>query len=279
MRISTLCMATLLAVGAVGIAQAGPINLIQNGDFSQNTSPNGNIPTQFGGAVRTNGHDASGSCTFGGQFVSNWEGTSGYELWYHNAAAASGVTACNQYNGNTTQRLPAAVVAPPIGAGSGSFIGLDGQEGIRAAVSQTVGGLTSGASYTVRFYWGSTQEMSRSGQTTEQFQVSLGGQSHKTSINTIPTHGWSGWAPASFTFTAGPSTDAEWNVLNFLSIGTPGNLPPFAVLTGVSMTRNVPEPPELAMFGGGLLGLGLLIMAARRREMRRRDADGDRAIV
>lgn len=274
MRISTLCMATFLAVGAVGIAQATP-NLVQNGDFSQ-TTPNHTMPTQFGGSSRT-GFDANGSCTYGGQFVSNWKGTSGYELWYPSAAAASGVTACNQFNGATTQRLPALVEAPPVGPGS--FIGLDGQEGIRAAVSQTVNGLTSGSSYTVNFYWGSTQEMSRSGETTEQFEVSLGGQSHKTSINTIPTHGWSGWAPASFTFTADSSTGSGWNVLNFLSIGTPGNLPPFAVLTGVSMTRNVPEPPELAMFGGGLLGLGLLIMAARRREMHRRDADGNRAIV
>lgn len=276
MRFSKFCMTTLLAVGAVGMAHATATNLIQNGDFSS-TSGTQTEPTQFGGAVDHHGYDANGACTFGGQFVSNWKGTSGYELWYPSAAAASGVTACNQYNGTTTQRLPAAVVAPPVG--SGSFIGLDGQEGIRAAVSQTVGGLTSGGSYTVSFYWGSTQEMSREGPTTEQFEVSLGGQSHVTSINSIGTHGWSGWAPVSFTFTAGPSTDAGWNVLNFLSIGTPGNLPPFAVLTGVSMTRNVPEPPELAMFGGGLLGLGLLIMAARRREMHRRDADGDRTIV
>lgn len=275
MRFSTLCMATLLVVGAVGMAQAGPTNLIQNGDFSL-TSPNHTTPTQFGGSSRT-GYDGSGSCTYGGQFVSNWNGTSGYELWYPNAAAASSVTSCNQYNGATTQRLPAAVVAPPVG--SGSFIGLDGQEGIRAAVSQTVSGLTNHGSYTVDFYWGSTQEMSRTGQTTEQFKVSLGGQSFYTPINTIPTHGWSGWAPASFTFTADSSMGSGWDVLNFLSIGTPGNLPPFAVLTGVSMTRNVPEPPELAMFGGGLLALGLLIMAARRREMHRRDADGGRAIV
>lgn len=276
MRLSTLCMTTLLAVGAVGMTHATATNLIQNGDFSQ-TLPNQTGPTQFGGAVR-NGHGGSGSCSYGGQFVSNWTGTQGYEIWYPSAAAASGVTACNQFNGSATQRLPAEVVAPPVGPGT--FVGLDGENStFRAAIQQTVDGLTSGASYTLSFHWGSTQEMSRTGQTTEQFKVSLGGQTFYTPVNTIPTHGWSGWAPQSFTFTADSSMGAGWNVLNFLSIGTPGNLPPFAVLTGVSMTQNVPEPPELAMFGGGLLGLGLLIMVARRREMHRRDADGNGAIV
>ena len=276
MRLSTLCMAALLAVGGVGVADATATNLIHNGDFSQ-TLPTHTGPTQFGGALR-NGHDGNGSCSYGGQFVSSWTGTQGYEIWYPSAAAASGSTACNQFNGSATQRLPALVEAPPVGAGT--FVGLDGENSTyRAAIQQTIDGLNSGASYTVGFYWASTQEMSRTGPTTEQFQVSLGGQSFVTGINSIGTHGWAPWQQESFTFTADASMGAGWNVLNFLSIGTPGNLPPFAVLTGVSMTQNVPEPPELAMFGGGLFGLGLLIMVARRREMRRRDADGNGAIV
>ena len=265
MRLSTLCIATLLSIGAVGIAHATP-NLITNGDFSQ-TSPAKTIPTQFGSNSGP-GFDGSGSCSYGGQFVSGWTGNSGYEIWYPSAAAASGVTACNQYNGATTQRLPAAVVAPPVGS---AFVGLDGQAGLNGAIQQTVNNLTTGAKYTVSFYWGSTQEMSRTGATTEQLQVSLGSQSFLTSINSIGTHGWSGWAAQSFTFTANSASEA----LNFLSIGTPGGLPPFAVLSGVSMTQNVPEPPVLAMFGGGLLGLGLLTMYARRREMHRRNADGN----
>jgi hypothetical protein len=40
------------------------------------------------------------------------------------------------------------------------------------------------------------------------------------------------------------------------------------LLTGVSVTQNVPEPPALALFGGGLLGLGLLTVFARRRALR-----------
>ena len=168
------------------------------------------------------------------------------------------------------------ISAPPAGAGSGTFVGLDGISSPipNAGVSQTVSGLTSGKNYSVSFYWGNTQLLNRTGDTTEYLTVSLGGQSFNTVTNSIGTHGWSGWALKSFTFTASSTSE----LLSFLSVGTPNSLPPFAVLTGVSITQ-VPEPPELAIFGGGLLGLGLLIMYARRREMRRRDADGNSAIV
>lgn len=142
---------------------------------------------------------------------------------------------------------------------------------MNGSIEQTVNNLVTGAKYTVRFYWGSTQEMSRTGATTEKLKVSLGSQSFVTPINSIPTHGWSGWASQSFTFTANSASE----ILNFFSIGTPGGLPPIAVLSGVSMTQNVPEPPVWAMFGIGLFGLGLLTVSARRREMRRRGIDRD----
>lgn len=273
MRSLTFCTATLLAVGAIGIASAAPINLITNGDFSL-TSPTQTAPAQFGANTGPGGVFGGGSCTYGGQSISNWTGNTGYEIWYPNAAAASTVEPCTQYSPET--QLLSAIAAPPPGAGSGSFVGMDGITSPvpHASISQTVNGLTSGANYTVTFYWGSTQLQNRVGDTTEQLQVSLGSQSFLTSVNSIGTHEFSGWAPVSFTFTANSASE----ILSFLSIGTPNSLPPFAVLTGVSMTQNVPEPPELAMFGGGLLGLGLLVMFARRREMRRRDADDNSAI-
>lgn len=274
MRLSTICMTTLLAVGALGVANATPFDggLITNGDFSQ-TSPAHTTPTQFGTNSGSGSTYGGGACNYGGNFISGWTGNTGYELWYPTAAAASATEPCTQYGGETQVLSP--IDAAPVG--SGSFVGMDGISSPipHASISQTVNGLTVGASYTVSFYWGSTQLENRTGDTTEQLQVSLGGQSASTAVNSIGTHGWSGWAPVSFSFTA----DSTSSVLEFLSIGTPNSLPPFAVLTGVSMTRNVPEPPELAMFGGGLLGLGLLIMAARRREMHRRDADGNRSIV
>ncbi len=300
MKLKTLCTAMLLAGGSIGIACASPTNMITNGDFSSATSPYSG-PTQFGTRTGTSDNGTGSPCTYGGQFVDGWSGNNGYGIWYPNATAASTENACTQFGkgdsgDGTSQRLPSTVTAPPVG--SGAFIGLDGQPGLNFGVSQTLSGLIPGDKYTVSFYWATTQEMSKEGATNEMLQVALGnqalftpvnvcggspynpiypcrsapsgwvGQSYLTPSQHIGTHGWSGWMQQTFTFTAGSPSD----VLSFLSVGTPRALPPFAVMAGVSMSHNVPEPPELALFGGGLLGLGFLTVLARRREMRRRAA-------
>jgi hypothetical protein len=114
---------------------------------------------------------------------------------------------------------------------------------------------------------------SRDGDTTSSLLVSFGDQSKSTAIEANPSHGFEGWWFESFNFVA----DSTSAFLNFLSVGTPSGLPPMALLGGVSVTRNVPEPPVLAMFGGGLLGLGLLTLAARRRALRLRAEGNDLA--
>lgn len=263
MRLSTLCAAALLTIGSIGLANATPS--ITNGDFSSATPPY-NGPTQFGTGGGSVNNGTGSNCTWGGQFVSGWSGNGGYNMWYSSAAAASGTNACTQYGLGSTgdgtgQRLPGAVTAPPIG--SGSFVGLDGQSGIAGSISQTLNGLTAGAKYIVSFYWGATQEMSTQGGTSQYLAVSLGGQTFNTPTVNIGTHDFSGWMMQSFTFTPGSSSET----LNFLSYGQPG-LPPFALLTGISISQNVPEPPVLALFGSGLLGLGLLTVFARRRALR-----------
>jgi hypothetical protein len=69
---------------------------------------------------------------------------------------------------------------------------------------------------------------------------------------------FSGWLPVNLTFTANSTSE----LLSFLAVGTPsGNLPPFALLDGVSLTA-VPEPSTWAMM---LLGFGGLGYAAYRR--------------
>lgn len=271
MKLKTLGVAMLLAAGTVGVAYATPVNLVSNGDFSQTQSPvaNPTRPTGFGSLGSGVGgiYGQSGSCTTG-DFITGWTGNSGYEIWYSSAAAASTVEPCAYYHGETQVTSP--ISAPPSGAGSGSFVGMDGISSPvpNASISQTVNGLIAGHKYTVSFYWGNTQLLNRQGNTTEYLKVSLGNSSQDTVTNSIGTHGWSGWAHVSMTFIADSTSD----VLSFLSIGTPNSLPPFAVLTGVSM-HAVPEPPELALFGGGLLGLGLLTVFARRRALRKQDGN------
>lgn len=260
MKLMTLGLAAVLATGSIGLAHATALNLVTNGGLDQITNGK-TAPTQFGSR-----HGTASGCAWGHQFISNWKGNSGYEIWYPNAQAASTVSACTQWGNAATQRLPTLVTAPPIV--TDAFVGLDGSENIRGGISQTINNLVAGDRYTVQFWWASTQEMSRTGPTTEQIQVSLGGQTFLTPANNIGTRGWSGWTPVSFTFTA----DSTSEILNFLSIGTPGSYPPFAVLTGISMYQVVPEPPVLGLFGGGLLGLGLLAFTTRRRALRRSGA-------
>lgn len=92
-----------------------------------------------------------------------------------------------------------------------------------------------------------------------------GPQTCDTPTASIGTHDFRGWMQQSFVFTP----DSTSGLLSFLSYGQPG-LPPFAPLTGVTLNRNVPEPPMLALFGSGLLGPGLLTLFARRRAPRER---------
>jgi len=94
----------------------------------------------------------------------------------------------------------------------------------------------------------------------------MGGDPFATSVylNTAPAGqpgSFSGWMTANFTFTA----DSTSEVLSFLAVGTPaGNLPPFALLDGVSLTA-VPEPSTWAMMLAGFGGLGFAAFRRRRR--------------
>ncbi|MDA3920871.1 MAG: PEP-CTERM sorting domain-containing protein [Salinisphaera sp.] len=242
MRLSTICLPVFLATVTVGIAHA---NIVTNGDFSA-VSGGISAPTQFG-----SGYSA-------GNFITGWTGNNGYEIWYPNATAASTVNAAGQYSGSGKEKLYGTISAPPSGS---AFVGLDGDStiaNVQASIRQTLTGLTAGDLYNVSFDWGGTQLQSRSGATTEYLTVSLGSNSQNTQVLNNASGGFTGWFSHTFQFVA----DSSSSVLNFLSVGTPGGLPPVAVLTNVSVTHAVPEPSSLGLFGLGLLGLG---WAARRR--------------
>lgn len=275
MRLSTLCIATVLAVGSIGLANAVPVNLVQNGDFSQ-TSPTKSVPTQFGAKSGTN---ASGH--WGGQFVTGWTGASGsiaggngYTIWEPSAYAAVNTFPTSQYGTPTpppAYTLGTGLYAPPVAASpGGTFVAIDGEGSYQGIVQQTISGLTKGQTYAVSFYWGATETQKATKTTTAQLQVSLGSQTHLTQVFSNPPQGFSGWQYVTFKFGANAASE----LLSFMAIGTPAGLPPMAVLTGVSMHK-VPEPASWAMFGSGLLGLGLLTLLARRSAARRyRTADG-----
>lgn len=257
MQLKTLIAAALLAVGSVGIAYATPTNLVSNGDFSQTTN-NATAPWQFG-TSNLNGFQAE-------QIVTDWIGNDGYNIWYNNASDAVNVEAHSTWgqgsgSHDTHHEMLWAVTANP---NFTSFVGLDGEQtsGVQGSIGQMLENLTVGAQYTVSFWWSASQMQSRTGDTTEQLQVSFGNQTQSTAVNSNPSESFSGWWQQSFTFVA----DSSSAFLNFLSVGTPAGYPPFVLLGGVSVTQ-VPEPSALGMFGGGLLGLGLLIVLARRRRL------------
>jgi hypothetical protein len=151
---------------------------------------------------------------------------------------------------------------PATSPAGGYYIAQDGafQQG---AISQTLNGLTTGASYEVSFWWAAAQQEGFTGSTFNQWQVSFGSQTQSTPVANIPSQGFSGWMRQSFTFTADNTSD----VLSFLANGGPGaGLPPFALLDGVSVNP-VPEPVMIAPLAAMVIGLAF---AGRKRFISRR---------
>jgi hypothetical protein len=123
--------------------------------------------------------------------------------------------------------------------GSGWFIAADGafEQG---SISQTLNGLTVGQKYKVNFSQAVGQQRGFTGDTTDRFQVSFGGTSQLSTLVNLPSQApVTDWTQETLTFTANASTQ----VLSFLAVGTPDGLPPFALLSGVSVNAvTVPEP-------------------------------------
>jgi PEP-CTERM motif len=151
---------------------------------------------------------------------------------------------------------------PATSPDGGYFIAQDSdfQQG---AISQTINGLTPGDSYTVSFWWAAAQQYTFNGPNQSQWQVSLGSQTQSTALVTIPSHGFSGWMFQSFTYTATSSSE----VLSFFANGSP-QVPPFALLDGVTLNASTPEPGTLALLGSGLLGAAGFV---RRYRIKKRD--------
>ncbi len=222
----------LIAVAACGISWCSAQNFVLNGDFESTTS----------GSNKQLGYNTN---------ATNWT-TGGYNfLFAPGIADTTGATGesgavklWGSNNGGTT-------VLPSTSPSGGNYVAADGAYKV-GAISQTLSGLTVGASYDLSFYWAAAQQSGFNGATTDQWKVSLGGQTKSTAVYNLPNHGFSGWMTQMMTFTA----DSAAPVLSFLSVGTPSGLPPFALLDGVTLTATpVPEPSSFllaALFGSGV---------------------------
>lgn len=229
-------------------------NLVSNGTFSafSNGTGTGSPPTGFAGQF-----DATAYTT-----LTNWtsaSGTSGYNFLYTTTSSpnnTSGSTTYSSYGVDGTVVLDNKTILSPVG---GNFIGLDGDFQV-TAVTQTITGLTVGATYTLGFYWAESQQTGYTGATTDFIAATLGSTTHDTATVTNPSQGFTGWTYQRFNYTATATSET----LSFLASGTPTGLPPFLLISDVSLTA--PEPGTLSLMLGGL---GLLVGAGVLRSKKR----------
>jgi len=228
--IKTAVIITGFAICAAGMSAKA--DLITNGSFEQTTNGLGKIGSSPGATTNVTGWNTNG---YNFVFSATGGDTNSYlQLW---GAANGGIA------GNTLGASP----------DGGNYIGADGAYET-GAITQTVTGLVAGQQYSVGFYYAGAQQSGFTGDTTEQWKVSLGGSAvQSTPILNDVSHGFTGWNHEVFTFTADGSSDT----LSFLAAGTPNGEPPFSLLDGVTMTA-VPEPASMFLMGTGLAALGLI---------------------
>lgn len=183
----------------------------------------------------------------------------GYNLLYTVPTATGPTEPLNHWGapGQYLWALPSNTASMNIG---NNFMGLDGDSTARGALQQTINGLTAGTVYTLTFDWAAAQLADRTGATTEQLQVSLGGNTLLTGVLSDASQSSTIWHQATMTFTATGSSE----VLSFLSLGAPSGLPPMALLDNVSLTNTVPEPATWGLMLVGVAAVGASLRLRRR---------------
>ena len=227
----------LAAVAAMSAMSAQAANLVVNGGFEATTNGKGQL------GFNTN--------------ATGWTNVNGYTFLYTPGTVDS--SGANGESGNVSMwgTNNGGLNAIPNSPTGGNFIAFDGGYKV-TPLQQTIIGLVVGQKYDLGFDWGAAQQFGYTGATTDQWQVSLGNETHSTAIIANASHGFSGWVHQNFTFTATGASE----VLSFLAIGTPNGVPPFALLDGVTLTAAVPEPSTWALMLGGFAVVGFI---ARRR--------------
>ncbi len=238
LRMSLLWVAAMLLLGLSAPAALAQTNLITNGNFA---ITGGSQSFQFG----TYGpYSPSGSAA--GESLAGWASTSYGFVFTPTSTVATGYYGNLSLYSQTTTPSTSFNNASPTG---GNFIGEDSAYNT-TAITQTVNGLVVGRNYSLSFYWAGAQQTGFSGATTEQWQVTLGASTQSTSVVNIASQGFSGWMYKSMNFVATSASEQ----LSFLAIGTPSGVPPFALLSNVSLVQ-APEPAGIATLLIGVVGL------------------------
>ena len=177
-----------------------------------------------------------------------------------------------------TYGCPSTLAIP----GGYNVLEADGNPDFESVLGYTVTGLTPGTTYELDFYQAASQQTGFTGDTTEQWIVSLakspltdcpgclgggfssysnsdpGGSVVATPLMSTPSGGLTDWNYVSLHLTA----DATTEVLSFLAWGDNGNtvnLPPIVFLAGVNspggLIGAVPEPATVSLLAIGLVGV------------------------
>ena len=149
-----------------------------------------------------------------------------------------------------------------------------------SALTQEIGGLVDGRTYTLTFDYAAAQQFDYDGNTIDDWVVTLGGQQIATTNLKLPSHGFSGWFTDSVSFTY-EGEGQNPGLLSFVNLGMGGcnaqfkncapvdpaasGGPPFSLLDGVSLTGSAPEPSTWAMMFIGFAGLACAGLRNRRR--------------
>jgi hypothetical protein len=162
--------------------------------------------------------------------------------------------------------------------GSGWYIASDGDPAYSGSIRQELTGLTGGTTYDVSFWQAAGQfdcylegstctDGTYNQATTNWWEVGFGNevQSSET-IAKAANAPVSPWQRQVLSFVATGSTA----MLEFMANGTPGNQPPMALLSAISVTAQdtPPVPPEIVPGPLGVLGCGAAFGFSRR--LRRR---------
>ena len=222
-------MKTAILAAAVALSLAAPAlatNLVANGSFETTTATDKSY-FQYAG-------------------VSGWSGGTGLDFLDFPGTAD-----------DLSKYLTVYGPFPDHSPDGGNFVEADGDRAYGTPIYQTIDGLVAGKDYAVSFYQAAGQQYGFTGPTTEAWDVSLGAETHRSSVFSLPQGGVGPWQAQTLRFTATSASE----VLQFFAYGTPGGKPPISFLDGVSLTA-VPEPASWALMLGGF---GLVGLATRRR--------------
>jgi hypothetical protein len=269
-------LAALLA--AATPAHAAPVDLIQNGDFTDTTAYyTGNSHTDNGNGNGGNDNGNGQSVTYGSNLTdSNLTGwtvsgcsakasSCGYQfLAPTNSTANYGTDGVYDRGGNGVVTFYSTPGAAP---GGGNAIMSDPVYET-AGISQSVAGLTIGDTYTLSFYEASMQQTGYTGAEKDSWQVSFGTSTQDSTTMNNPSKGSTSWVEDTMTFVANAASEF---LTFYATTSTTNAQPPFLLLADVSLTDTTPPPsdpvPEPATLGIVMLGVAGVFAARKKRSI------------